>query len=409
MTGIGKGRNLKKGLKFDVLLLMVILLLAVIGTAAVYSASYFKAREDHGNSHYFLGRQLIRLALGVALLLIFMRVDYHLLQKFAPIILLITFLVLVYVLLGGNLYKGSRRSLSLVGFVFQPSEFAKYALVLFLSTYLVRKGDRLKHFNDGLMPTLIIIALIIVPILLEPDLGTGVIIFVICCIVIFVAGASLYHLAGLSFIAVTIVAFLLTAFPYQKARLFKFVDSVRGVIDPPWQVSQSLISFGNGGIWGVGLGNSRQKLHFLPQPFTDFIFSIIGEEAGLIGCTMLLLFMLIFMWRGIWIALHAPDKEGQLLAVGITASIIVYAIFNAGIALNILPVTGITMPFISYGGSSLIVHLMAMGILLNISAQIRNPKAITSSNSRKNFVTSFNSRTKKRKKVTFHRRERRSR
>ncbi len=395
---------MKEGLKFDVLLLMVILLLAVIGIAAVYSASYFKAWEDHGNSHYFLGKQLIRLVFGVALLLILMHVDYHVLQKFAPIILLITFFVLVYVLIGGNLYKGSRRSLSLVGFVFQPSELAKYALVLFLSTYLVRKGDRLKNFNDGLMPTLIIIALIIVPILLEPDLGTGVIIFVICYIVIFVAGASLYHLAGLSFTAVTIIAFLLTVFPYQKARLFKFVDSVRGVIDPPWQVSQSLISFGNGGFWGVGLGNSRQKLHFLPQPFTDFIFSIIGEEVGLIGCTVLLVLILIFMWRGLWIALHASDKEGQLLAVGITASIVVYAFFNAGIALNILPITGITMPFISYGGSSLVVHLAAVGILLNISAQIRNPKAITSSNSRKNYVTSSNSRLNKKRNSRTRRR-----
>lgn len=396
---------MKDGLKFDVLLLMVVLLLAVIGTAAVYSASYFKAREDHGNSHYFLGKQLLRLALGIVLLLIFMHTDYHVLQKFAPIILLITFFVLVYVLIGGNLYKGSRRSISLFGFVFQPSEFAKYALVLFLSTFLVKKGDRLKNFNDGLMPTLVIVALIVVPILLEPDLGTGVIIFLICFIVIFVAGASLYHLAGLSFTTVTIVAFLLTVFPYQKARLFKFVDSVRGTIDPPWQVTQSLISFGNGGLWGVGLGNSRQKLHFLPQPFTDFIFSIIGEEVGLIGCTVLLVLIVIFIWRGLWIALHAIDKQGQLLAVGITASIVVYAFFNAGIALNLLPITGITMPFISYGGSSLVVHLAAMGILLNISAQIRNLKAAPSRNSRKNYVTNSNSRlTKKRNSRTRKRR-----
>jgi cell division protein FtsW len=395
---------LKEGLKFDVLLLMVVLLLAVIGTVAVYSASYFKASEDYGNSHYFLSKQLIRLVLGIILLLIFMRIDYHVLQKFAPIILLITFFVLVYVLIGGNLYKGSRRSLSLVGFVFQPSEFAKYALVLFLSIYLVKKGDRIKNFNDGLLPTLLIVALIILPILLEPDLGTGVIIFIICCIVIFVAGASLYHLSGLSFTAVTAVAFLLTIFPYQKVRLFKFINSVRGTIDPPWQVTQSLISFGNGGLWGVGLGNSRQKLHFLPQPFTDFIFSIIGEEVGLIGCTILLLLMLIFIWRGIWVALHATDKEGQLLAVGITASIIVYAIFNAGIALNILPITGITMPFISYGGSSLVVHLMAMGILLNVSTQIRVPKIAASSSSRKNYITSSHSRLNKKRKSKYRRR-----
>ncbi len=392
------------GLKFDVLLLIVILLLAVFGTAAVYSASYFKAREDHGNSHYFLGKQLIRLALGILLMLILMRIDYHVLQKYAPMILLITFVLLVFVLVGGNFYKGSRRSISLAGFVFQPSEFAKYALILFLSTFLVKKGDRIKNFGDGLLPALLIVALIIFPILLEPDLGTGMIIFVACCIVIFVAGASLYHLSGLAFAAATGVAFLLTIFPYQKIRLFKFINSVRGTIDPPWQVTQSLISFGNGGLWGVGLGNSRQKLHFLPQPFTDFIFSIIGEEVGLIGCTLLLLLILIFMWRGLWIALHANDKDGQLLAVGITAIIVAFAFFNAGIALNVLPVSGVPMPFISYGGSSLVVHLMAMGILLNISAQIRNPRAAMLNMARKNYVTSSYSRFNKKRKLKYRRR-----
>jgi len=396
---------LKGRIKFDVSLLMIVLLLTVIGTAAIYSASYFKAKEEHGNSHYFLGKQLIRFALGIILLLIFMHIDYHVLQKFAPIILLITFFVLVYVLIGGNLYKGSRRSIPLFGFGFQPSEFAKYALVLFLSTYLVKKGDRIKDFNDGLLPTLLIVAFIIAPILLEPDLGTGIIIFIICSIVIFVAGASLYHLSGLTFTALTVVAFLLSIFPYQKARLVRFIDSVRGAIDPPWQVTQSLISFGNGGLWGVGLGNSRQKLHFLPQPFTDFIFSIIGEEVGLIGCTLILLLILAFIWRVIWIALHAPDKEGQLLAVGITASIVVYAFFNSGITLNLLPITGITMPFISYGGSSLVVHLMAVGILLNISAQIQNPKRVASNGSRKNYVTSSYSKLKKTRKSKIRKRK----
>jgi cell division protein FtsW len=396
---------LEDRVKFDVLLLMIVLLLAVIGTAAVYSASYFKAKEDYGNSHYFLGKQLIRLTLGIFFLFILMHTDYHILLKFAPIILLITFFVLVYVLIGGNLYKGSRRSIPVFGSVFQPSEFAKYALVLFLSAFLVKKGDRIKNFNDGLLPTLVIVTFIIVPILLEPDLGTGVIIFIICCIVIFAAGASLYHLSGLSFTALTVIAFLLTIFPYQKARLFKFIDSVRGSIDPPWQVTQSVISFGNGGVWGVGLGNSRQKLHFLPQPFTDFIFSIIGEEVGLIGCTVILLLVLAFMWRGLWIALHAPDKEGQLLAIGITASIVVYAFFNASIALNLFPITGITMPFISYGGSSLVVHFMAVGMLLNISAQIKNPKLAGSSGSRKNYVTNSYSRINKKQKIKKRKRK----
>lgn len=391
-------------IKFDIMLLIIVLLLAVIGTAAIYSASFFKAKEGHGNSHYFLGKQLVRLVLGVILMLTFMKIDYHVLQRLAPIILLAIFLALVYVLIGGNLYKGSRRSFSLAGFVFQPSEFAKYALVLFLSQFLVKKGERIKNFADGLLPALLIIAIIIAPILMEPDLGNGVIIFIICCILIFVGGVSIYHLAGLGFTAVTIVAFLLVTFPYQKIRLLKFFNAVRGVQEPPWQVTQSLISFGSGGLWGVGLGNSKQKLHFLPQPFTDFIFSIIGEEVGLIGCTIILFLILTFMWRGLWIALHAPDKQGQLLALGITASIVVYAFFNAGIAANLLPVSGITMPFISYGGSSLVMNFMAMGILLNISVQIKNPNLVPTITARKNFITSSNKIYKK-KKVKFNKRK----
>ncbi len=379
---------MREGLKYDGLLLIIVLLLAVIGTSAVYSASYFKAREEQGNSHYFLEKQLIRLALGIGLMIIFMRTDYHRLQKFAPIILLITLLALIYVLIGGNYYKGSRRSFSLLGLMFQPSELAKYALVIFLSSFLVKKGDRIKSFSDGLLPALIIVFAIVFPILIEPDLGTGVIVFIICMIVIFTAGASLYHLAALSFAALSGVAFLITVFPYQKVRLFKFIDSVLGRIEPPWQVSQSLISFANGGLLGVGLGNSRQKLHFLPQPFTDFIFSIVGEEVGLIGCVLLLALFLMLMWRGLWIAIHAQDKEGQLLAVGVTASIVIFAFFNAGIALNLLPVTGVTMPFISYGGSSLIMHFMGVGILLNISRQARSSKMLAKDYSRMNYITS---------------------
>lgn len=385
-------------IKYDMMLLIIVLLLVAFGTAAIYSASYFKAKETYGNSHYFLGKQLFRVFLGLLLMLLVMNIDYHALQKLAPLLLVVTFFVLIYVLIGGNYYNGSRRSIPILGGVFQPSEMAKYVLILFLSSFLVKKGERLKDFNEGLLPTLFIIATIIVPILLEPDLGSGVITFIICAILIFVAGASVYHLAGLGISALTIVGILLSIFPYQKVRLFKFVDAVRGLREPPWQVTQSLISFANGGLFGVGLGNSRQKLHFLPQPFTDFIFSIVGEEVGLLGCFLLLVLFLVFMWRGLWIAAHAPDRQGQLLALGITTSVIVFAFINAGIALNLLPITGITMPFISYGGSSLVVHLMAIGMLFNISAQINGEAKTGGSVARKNFITSANSRKSRRKK-----------
>lgn len=388
--------------KIDYVLLIIVMLLAVFGTAAIYSASSFKAKESYGTSHYFLGKQFFRLCLGILLMMVFLHIDYHWLQQVSPIILLITWLLLLYVLVGGSYFKGSRRSIPILGFVFQPSELARYALVIFLSLFLVKKGERLKSFNEGLLPALFIVVLMIVPIMLEPDLGTSILTLLIAMIVIFIGGASMYHLANLSILAISGLGLVISIFPYQKVRLIRFFDAVRGATDPPWQVLQSLISLGNGGLWGVGLGNSRQKLHFLPQPFTDFIFSIVGEEIGLIGCTFLLLLVLAFMWRGLWIAIHAPDRQGMLLAVGITASIVVYAFFNAGIAVNLLPVSGITMPFISYGGSSLIANFIGIGILLNISGSARRPNSGGSVAAGKNYIARSYSKFKPRRRSRSH-------
>lgn len=381
-------KSLKYRIKFDVLLLITVLLLSAIGTAAIYSASSYIAQENfNGNSQFYLYKQLIRLALGLLLMLLFIKIDYHALQKIAPIILVISFILLLYVLAKGEILNGSKRAFIVNGIPFQPSEMAKFALIIFLSSFLIDKGKQLKDFNDGLLPALIIIIIMLFPILLEPDLGTAVLIFIISIVMIFIAGASLYHLTGLAFLATAAVSIFLKIFYYQRVRVLDYLDTIRGINEPSYQIRQSLISFGNGGILGVGLGNSRQKMHFLPHPFNDFIYSIIGEEAGLIGCVILLLLFLAFMWRGLWIAVHAADKKGQLLAIGITASFTTYAFFNAGIALNLLPVTGITMPFISYGGSSLIMNFVAMGILLNISSENTEKRGIksVSSENRKSY------------------------
>ncbi len=381
-------KSLTNKINVDVLLLLIVLSLAAFGTAAIYSASSYIAQEQYqGNSQYYLYKQFIRLGLGLLLLFIFTKIDYHELQRIAPAALGISFVLLLYVLAKGELLNGSRRSFVIGGIPFQPSEMAKYALILFLSSFLINKGEKLKDFNDGLLPALIIIVIILFPILLEPDLGTAIIIFFISLVMIFLAGASLYHLTGLGFLAVVAVSIFLKIFAYQKIRVINYLNAIRGISEPPYQIKQSLISFGNGGVFGVGLGNSRQKMHFLPHPFNDFIYSIIGEETGLIGCSLLLILFLAFLWRGLWIAVHAPDKEGQLLAIGITSSVIVYAFFNAGITLNLMPVTGITMPFISYGGSSLIMNFVAMGVLLNISSEHSTARRIGSviSENRKSY------------------------
>ncbi|HDP99644.1 MAG TPA: putative lipid II flippase FtsW [bacterium] len=359
---------MKNRIHFDVMLLLVVMLLVVIGIVAVYSASSYIAQEGKSaNSQYYLYQHLIRVVLGIVLMALFINIDYHLLQKLSPAILAFAFLLLLYVLIKGEVILGSRRSFSINGISFQPSEMAKYALVLFLSIFLIEKDKQIKEFNEGLLPVLLIVGLVLFPILLEPDMGSAAIIFIISIVMIFIAGASLYHLASLGAIAMVTVSVFLKIFPYQKSRVASFFNAIRGVEEPVYQVKQSLISFGNGGFWGVGLGNSRQKMHFLPHPFNDFIYSIIGEETGMIGCLVVLLLFMVFLWRGLWIAVHAPDKQGQLLAIGITASIVIYALINAGIALNLLPVTGITMPFISYGGSSMIMNFIALGVLLNIS------------------------------------------
>jgi cell division protein FtsW len=393
-------RKLTNKLKFDVILLIVILLLVVIGTVAIYSASSYKAKTDDkiNNSQHYLNKQLFRLGLGLILMILFINIDYQLLQKFAPIILAISFILLLYVLVGGITLNGSKRSIMINGIFFQPSELAKYALLLFLSVFLVEKGKKLQNLNEGLLPTLAMVGLIVLPIVLEPDLGTAVIVFILSLLLIFLAGARVYHLSGLVAVGIVAASIVVKIFPYQLIRIKNYVNAVRGISDPPYQVLQSLISFGNGGIAGIGLGNSRQKMHHLPQPFTDFIYSIIGEETGLIGCLIVLILFLGFLWRGLWITIHAPDRKGQLLAVGITGSILLYAFINIGISLNLLPVTGITLSFISYGGSSLIMNLIAVGILLNISKQINQGLSKGSYGNKTNIKVTSRSRIQKRKK-----------
>ena len=365
------------------LLLISVLLLVVIGTSMIYSASSVKAEKDFQDSHFFLKRQLFRVLVGLVMMVIFVYIDYHDLQRYAWLLLLVSFMLLLLVLVAGRVVNGSRRAIYLMNFAFQPSEMAKYSLVLFLSGFLANRKTELKNFTDGLLPALIVIAVIIIPILLEPDLGTSVITLTISAIILFVSGISLYHLAAIAVPTACIITLILFNVDYQRHRLMTFIDTIRGVIEPPWQILQSLICFSNGGIWGMGLGNSRQKLFFLPQPFTDFIYSIIGEEMGFIGAVVVLALFLIIFWRGMWIALNAKDPEGRLLAVGITFTISIYAFVSMGIAVNLLPVTGIPLPFISYGGSALIMNFIAIGILLNISRQCNGAMKQESSSSRR--------------------------
>lgn len=355
---------------FDSVFLMIVLVLLAIGTAAIYSASYYIAQSaPYFNSQFFLFAHLKKLMLALVLMVLVLLVDYKYIIEISPVLLVASIILLIYVLFGGEFFNGSRRSLRIAGFSFQPSEFARLALILFLVKFFTDKNRDLDDFKEGLLPALAILGTIVLLVALEPDLGSAVIIMIIAMILIFVAGISFYHLTALGAIGAIGVSIFLKAFPYQLSRIKDFFNAIRGVGKLHYHVEQSLISFGNGGILGVGIGNSRQKMDFLPYPYNDFIFSIIGEELGLIGCVILLGLFLALLWRGMWIIVHTPDKSAQLLGIGIIASITIYAFFNAGIAVNLLPVTGITMPFISYGGSSLVVNLIGVGLILNISMQ----------------------------------------
>lgn len=361
---------MQKG-KIDYLLLIAVVFLTVVGLTFIYTASSAKAAEKFGDSAYFLKRQLVRVVLGLVAMALIMRVDYHRIVKHAPWIFWPALTILLFLLFAPESWsvRGTRRWISLMGVQFQPSELAKYALIFMLTRVLTLPGIDMKKFTDGVLPQLILTAMVCGTVLLEPDASTALMIFFIALMILFAAGAKAVHLFNVLMAGLLITVVTLMMNSYQRSRILSFISSLGNENELGWQVRQSLISLGSGGFFGVGLGQSQQKMHWLPDPFTDFIFSIIGEELGFLGTLTVLLMFVLIIYRGFRIALNAPDTEGQLLAVGITGTIGLYAFVNMAVITHLVPTTGIPMPFISYGGSSLVTTLAATGILLNISYQ----------------------------------------
>lgn len=362
---------MRKG-KIDYLLLLAVVLLVVIGLTFIYTASSAKAADRfNGDSAYFLKMQIVRVIIGLMAMAWVMRVDYHEWIRRAPLFywLILTVLLFMLFMPSSWMIRGTRRWLDLGYVKLQPSEFAKYALIFMLAKFLSMRDLDIKRFLDGILPQLILVGLVCGAILPEPDASSALMIFFIALTMMFAAGARLVHLFNILSTGVLIVFAGFLVIPYQRERLFSFISSLRNESEMSWQVKQSLISLGNGGVFGVGLGQSRQKMHWLPDPFTDFIFSIIGEELGLIGTLGVVALFVFIIYRGFRIALNAPDAEGRFLAVGITTAIGLYAFMNMAVITHLVPTTGIPMPFVSYGGSSLITHLAAVGMLLNISYQ----------------------------------------
>lgn len=357
----------------DPWILLSTLLILSIGVVMVYSASAVLAFHEFGDYYYYLKRQLIFALLGIAAMFVTMNVDYWVWKKYAKVGLLVCFALLIIVLIPGiGVVRGGARSWLGIGSLgIQPSEFMKLGMIVFLSKLLSEEQSKITGFTRGLLPPLGIMGLAFGMIMLQPDLGTGAVLVGASLLIIYTAGARISHLAYLGLIGVAGFIGLIAAAPYRLKRITAFLDPWQDPLGAGYQAIQSLYAIGPGGLAGLGLGMSRQKYSYLPEPQTDFIFSIIAEELGFIGGATVLLLFALLVWRGMRTAITAPDTFGSLLAVGIVGMIAVQVVINIGVVIGMFPVTGITLPLISAGGSSLTLMLTAIGVLLNISRYAR--------------------------------------
>ncbi|MBE3577712.1 MAG: putative lipid II flippase FtsW [Limnochordales bacterium] len=357
----------------DTLILLPSVALLVIGLLMVFSASSVQALYETNDAFYYAKRQFLGAALGLVAMAVLSRIDYRRLRWLAWPGLLVTVALLVAVLFVGREVAGARRWIPLGPINLQPSELAKLGLILFLAAWLDRRRDMITSFWSGYLPPLLLTGLLFGLVMLEPDLGTGITLGAIAMVMLFATGASGWHILLTGFLAIPVVALLIWIEPYRLRRIMGFIDPWADPLDSGFQTIQSLLAVGSGGLFGTGLGQSRQKYFYLPEQHTDFIFGIVGEELGFLGAVLVVLFFFILCWRGLRAALRAPDFFGMALATGLTALIGVQAFLNMGVVTGLLPVTGITLPFLSYGSSSLVVTLAAVGILLNISRQGEGP------------------------------------
>lgn len=339
----------------------------------VYSASAVWADYKFNDSFFFAKRQMLFAGVGIVAMFFIMNIDYWTWRTWAKVILIICFVLLILVLIPGigNVRNGSRSWIGVGAFSVQPSEFMKIAMIAFLAKFLSENQKAITSFKQGLFPSLGLVFFAFGLIMLQPDLGTGTVMVGTSVVVIFIAGARISHFVGLGLLGVAGFVGLIISAPYRMKRITSFLDPWQDPLGSGFQMIQSLYAIGPGGLFGLGLGQSRQKFFYLPEPQTDFIFAILAEELGFIGGSLILLLFSLLLWRGIRIALGAPDLFGTFLATGIIAMIAIQVMINIGVVTGLMPVTGITLPFLSYGGSSLTLMLMAVGVLLNISRHSR--------------------------------------
>jgi cell division protein FtsW len=356
---------------YDFLILIPTVMLVGLGLVAIYSASSFLAAHKLGDSYFYLKKQALFGLLGLFLLIIAKNIPVTLYRKLVYPALIISFILLVGLFIPGLGMKGGGacRWLSFAGFSIQPSELAKISLAIYMAYSMSKKGVDMSSFSKGLLPHVLIVGSFMVMILMQPDLGTTVIIGCWMMILLFVGGLNLIHLLSMVIISCPVVLWLITHADYRLKRWLAFVNPWDDAHGMGFQIIHSFLAFGSGGIFGVGLGNSKQKLLYLPAPHTDFILSIIAEELGLLGIATIILLFALLIIRGIKIALDAPDLYSSYLALGISTLIGLQVIINMGVVMGLLPTKGLTLPLMSYGGSSLMVNLIGIGILMSISAR----------------------------------------
>ena len=360
----------------DKILPVIVTLLLMMGLVTLFSATYYNA-QDGGDALSEVKKQLFGMAIGFVAMLFTSRIPYWFWGRhrvaLAGLALSAGLLILVIIPGVGVYVNGSRRWLRLGPLSFQPSEFAKYALVLFVSLALAARGKRVRRFFDGILPVLAAPAVAFLLILEQPNLSTAGSILIVSVILVMLAGAKWRHMLLLGGGGLAVGAYYAWSAPYRRARLLSFTDPFAKMSDEGYQLAQSLIAFGSGGLFGMGLGRGRQKYAYLPYPESDFIFAIVGEDFGLLGCAAVILLFIAFLFAGMRIALTCPERFGCLLAAGITSMITVQAFINMGVVIGILPTTGLPLPFFSAGGTSLSITMAAVGVLLSISRTCDQP------------------------------------
>lgn len=362
----------------DKLLFMATLVLLCSSIVMVYSASAVWAMERNNDPYLFLFKQLTWAVLGLCLLPVLMRIDYRTYRE--PVViwtaLCVIGLLLVAVLFASPI-KGASRWLNIGGLGMQPSEFAKLAVVIFVAALLERRMDRINDISYTLVPIGVVLAAVVSLILQQPDLGTAVVIAGVAGIMVFAAGISYQYVIGLGLAAIPALYFLIITSEYRRRRLLAFLDPYADPLRDGFQIIQSTIAVGTGGVFGLGLMESVQKLFYLPEPHNDFIYAVIGEELGLAGTTLVLACFVVLTWRGLRASMRAPDRFGAFLALGLTMMISLQAFLNISVVLGLMPTKGIPLPLVSYGGSSLLVNMIAVGILLNISQHASSSRVVT--------------------------------